>query len=82
MPTPDPIPATVPEPVPDPVPDPVAGPDRWSGFDTPAHHTAQDACHHLIHCAVTRPPDGASSRHSTAPAPSVTSPRCRCCWPS
>lgn len=48
MPTPDPIPASVPEPV----PDPVAGPDRWSGFDTPAHHAAQDACRHLIHCAV------------------------------
>jgi hypothetical protein len=52
MPTPDPFPATVPEPVPDPVADPVAGPHRWSGFDTLAHHTAQDACHHLIHCAV------------------------------
>jgi hypothetical protein len=46
MPTPDH------EPTPEPVPDRVAGPERWSGFDTPAHHAAQDACHHLIHCAV------------------------------
>lgn len=44
MPTPDP------EPIP--APDSAAEPDRWSGFDTPAHHSAQDACRHLIHCAV------------------------------
>jgi hypothetical protein len=44
MPTPDPDPV--------PAPDPVAAPDRWSGFDTPAHHQAQEACRHLFHCAV------------------------------
>jgi hypothetical protein len=44
----------LPDPNPEPVRDPEAvhEPDRWSGFDTPAHHTAQDACRHLIHCAV------------------------------
>jgi hypothetical protein len=34
------------------MPDPVAEPDRWSGFDTPAHRSAQAACRHLIRCAV------------------------------
>jgi hypothetical protein len=42
----------MPNPVPNPVTDPVAGPDRWSGFDTPTHHQAQDACRHVNHCAV------------------------------
>jgi hypothetical protein len=50
MPAADPEPTHDPEPVP--APDPAGEPDRWSGFDTPAHHSAQDACHHLIHCAV------------------------------
>jgi hypothetical protein len=50
----------MPNPNPNPNPDPgsvcdpeaVDEPDRWSGFDTPAHHAAQDSCRHLIHCAV------------------------------
>lgn len=25
---------------------------NWAGFDTEAHREAQDACRHLIHCAV------------------------------
>jgi hypothetical protein len=72
MPTPDPVPA----------PDPAAEPDRWSGFDTAAHHAAQDACHHLIHCAVDATTRRLVGRPWTPPARSVTSPRFRCGWPS
>ena len=35
-----------------PDPDSAAGPDHWSGFDTPAHRQAQGTCGHLFHCAV------------------------------
>jgi hypothetical protein len=34
------------------MPDRVPDPDDWSGYDTPAHSTAQDACRHIIVCAV------------------------------
>lgn len=42
----------MPSPASDSVPDPIAEPDRWSGFDTPAHRDAQDGCRHVVACAV------------------------------